>query len=979
MKVTWSRTSLLLLAFLSLSLLASTAWAEQSRSVTADEADVEFRLGNQAFMRGDCQTALSHYFASNRLVPNSNVIFNIAACYENLGRPVEAFRYYTAFLELSTDEEERENVEVALERTRQNLGLLQIETTPPGATIFIDRRDLGSYGTTPQILPLEPGTYRVILDHQAWESFEIAELVVEAGDNLRQHVTLTRREGQIDLAGQPSRITVTVEPFGEPQTIDLPASISAPVGQQSLLVEAPGFQPSRVPVEVLEGGEVSAEISLERETGSVVVTSTETNSAVLLDGVLVGFTPVVLGDVPTGERRIIVQQEGFAPHETLLEVERDARLEVNARLSAVTEVAAASRVAEDLRDAPASVSLISSREIEAFAYAGTADALQGVRGIFLTNDRTYNLLGVRGYGPFGQYGNRTLLQIDGHTLNDNWVEASYHQFELLNDLYGLERIEIIRGPNSVLYGSGAFQGVVNMVSSDINDPYRRSRVGATAVTDGVLRGYAHLRQPFENGGLQLSAGVTGGQPFNFFSPARVGSDEAPTGVAEGVGGFQAMTVRGNAQWHGLRFYGHFHDRELQIPTASFETLFADQRARANDQRGFLGVRFEDPRQDETVTFHGRAYYDYYGYNGDFPYDEEDGGLLSDRFRGHWGGVEARTDIRPTDTLRLSIGGELVRHFIHDAISSAEFDDDVVTSSNPFWKTSGHISLRQELGALFSLWAGARYDLWLFEGLDIDGEVGEARQISSVNPRAALLFRPLEESTFKLMGGRGFRAPSVYELTYNDGGITQIASPNLDPETIYSLEFEYTQGLPESFEIIGAVYGNRIGTRIEQTGEGFEEDPFQFANIDTDLWTAGAEIELRRPFLQGWMASIQYSYQRTGEGVISDLLGNPHAISNSPNHLAAFKLVNPLVRPSLQMANRLIFEGPRVDRVGELTSPVFLWDLVFSGQVPDLPFRYAAGVRNLLNWQYAHPVGEDILDIRLSQPGRTFVVDISATF
>ena len=49
---------------------------------TADEADVAFVLGNEAFAKRDYDRALSHYFLSYRLVPNRNVLFNIAKCFE---------------------------------------------------------------------------------------------------------------------------------------------------------------------------------------------------------------------------------------------------------------------------------------------------------------------------------------------------------------------------------------------------------------------------------------------------------------------------------------------------------------------------------------------------------------------------------------------------------------------------------------------------------------------------------------------------------------------------------------------------------------------------------------------------------------------------------------------------------------------------------------------------------------------------------
>ncbi|MFU8805335.1 MAG: TonB-dependent receptor domain-containing protein, partial [Bradymonadaceae bacterium] len=852
------------------------------RTGSADEAEVEFRLGNQAFLAGRFDAALGHYFASHRLVPNRNVIFNIAKCYENLRLYVEAYRYYQLYLETAADDEQ-ESIRKAMQDLERRVGLLVIESDPAGATIYLDRLDLGSFGTTPMEVPVRPGEYRIILDHPGYEIREFETLTIEAGQRIEQATSLVRREGVLALSGAPDHVSVTVLPSGSPQSFQLPGEFHLPVGAQTLRIESTGYEALELPVEILEREVVRAQVALTRQTGTLVVTASELNSAVFLNGQLVGFTPIVIPNVDVGSHTLSINQEGFEAFVSQLDVEADTRQEVSATLSAASEVAAASRVAESLRDAPASVSLISSREIDAFAYSGTADAIAGVRGFFYTNDMSYRLVGVRGYGPFGQFGNRTLVQLDGHTINDSWVEASYNQFEVLSDLYGLDRIEVVRGPNSLLYGSGAFQGVVNLVSPELDDPYRPSRVGTSAVSEGVLRAYAHVRHPFEDvkGGIQLSAGVVGGQGRDFFSPARLDSVDYPTGIAQNMGDFNTVTTRANVQVGDFRLYSYWNEFDQQIPTGAYEVIFADPRARSNERRGYVGMR-HDHTWREVVDVQTRVYYDYYRFRGAYPYPEDDGGLLQDNFDGHWGGVDTRLTFRPFQGSRLSVGAELVRHFIHDA-RSVDLEETILDSSNPFWKTSTHAMLRQDFHERFGLLVGARYDLWLFDTLPgSDGERA-ARQIGNINPRLVLMGRPTETGTLKLMTGRGFRAPSVYELTYNDGGITQIASPDLEPETIYSGELEYTQELGDSFELVGAIFLNHIDTRIEQDGGGVEDDPLQFVNRHDPLWTGGAEVELRRPFLRGWMVSAHYAWQRTRIGDISTLWTSSPPIPNSPTH------------------------------------------------------------------------------------------------
>src|SRR5664279_50127 len=80
--------SLLVIAFTLL--CARVAFADGQ----ADEADLHFQIGAEAYKKGDFTGALEHFLTSNRLVPNRNVMFNIARAYEQLAHYPEAYRYY---------------------------------------------------------------------------------------------------------------------------------------------------------------------------------------------------------------------------------------------------------------------------------------------------------------------------------------------------------------------------------------------------------------------------------------------------------------------------------------------------------------------------------------------------------------------------------------------------------------------------------------------------------------------------------------------------------------------------------------------------------------------------------------------------------------------------------------------------------------------------------------------------------------------
>ena len=85
-----------------------------------------------------------------------------------------------------------------------------------------------------------------------------------------------------------------------------------------------------------------------------------------------------------------------------------------------------------------------------YGYRTLADILRSVRGFYVTNDRNYSYLGVRGFSRPGDYNARILLLVDGHRLNDNIFGAALIGTEFPLDVDLIERVEIIRGPSSSL-------------------------------------------------------------------------------------------------------------------------------------------------------------------------------------------------------------------------------------------------------------------------------------------------------------------------------------------------------------------------------------------------------------------------------------------------------------------------------------------------------------------------------------------------
>src|SRR5262249_37807658 len=138
--------------------------------------------------------------ASNRLVANGNVMFNIARTYERLRRYPDAFRWYVRSLEGERDAPTRERIDKAIRDLSPNVAVLRVETTPPGAKVFLDRKDLGERGSSPQRLGLNPGRYRVIAELPGYEDAESAPIDAGLGQEVPVALTLVRILGTVRVA-----------------------------------------------------------------------------------------------------------------------------------------------------------------------------------------------------------------------------------------------------------------------------------------------------------------------------------------------------------------------------------------------------------------------------------------------------------------------------------------------------------------------------------------------------------------------------------------------------------------------------------------------------------------------------------------------------------------------------------------------------------------------------------------------------------
>ena len=945
----------------------------------ADQAELEFSVGAEAYQRAEFKTALEHFLMSNRLVPNKNVVFNVARCYEQLKSYPEAFRYYSLALEGEQDPDARAKISRALTQIQQFVTVLRVTTNPPSAVVYIDRRDLGARGQTPLVLGLAPRHYQLIAERPGYESVTADVPDTPAGQALSLDLTLKPILGSVTFSGETGAEVRVQDELGAVDCF-VPCTASLAPGNHTASVTKEGFRSSEIPFSLVAHQSISVKARLEPQVGSLVLSTDEPGALIQVDGRARGFTPAIL-TVTARAHQIHLSLKGFRTEVRQMTVPANGEAHLDLILNQSEEVVAASRVSEQVEDAPSSVTLVPERELSAFAAPTIAEAVRGVPGVYLSDDRSYVTLGMRGLGRLGSYGNRMLVTYDGQAMNDDWIGSSYVGYDALADLGDVERIEVVRGPGSVLYGTNAFSGVINVVSRSDAPP--GVSAGASTNMNGVARARVRGDAKFgKDAGAWASVAVAdgGGRDFRFPEYAGPTSD----GVARGVDGFRSGTFRGRAYWKFLSLQWSANSYQKHIPTAEYETLFGDPRAMQTDSRSYVELRAE-PHVSDTISVLSRVHWNHYAFRGAYPRDPLNGGLEVDTFGGSWLGFEQRVVFSPTARLRLTVGGEGQLHYqvdtrVHDDAGYSL--DDSGKNGQPF-----------QVGALYALADATLSDrarLSLGARLDSYSTFG-----SSLNPRAALIVKPYAQGNTKLIGGKAFRAPSIYELYYNDQGRTQIPSPGLDPESMYSLEIEHTHRFSAALAGTAAAYANYATRLISTLGGGTQGDPLHYQNEHSPLLVLGGEIGLRREFRQGLMFAVSYGLsvprflasERVSDLVTLTRAPAKRSVENAPMQLASLKTAFPILARALTLGSRLTIEGERYDRYENSADPAaqgktgasLIWDLVLSGQESRYNIGYAFGVYNAFDWHYSVPVSTEFAQRAIAQNARTFLASLDAHF
>lgn len=603
-----------------------------------------------------------------------------------------------------------------------------------------------------------------------------------------------------------------------------------------------------------------------------------------------------------------------------------------------TPISTAAKYDQSMGHVAASVTVITAEEIARYGWRSLSEVLTAVRSVYTTSDRGYTYLGVRGIGLPSDYNNRFLILVDGNPLAETVSGSIDVGTGLGVDMSTLERIEFVRGPGSVMYGTGAMFGVINLITKDERE---RASTEVSAGSGGLTMGRARVGLSF--GQVHTSAAISwqeknGGE--HYF--AEFDRPETNHGAVSGRDYDDAKSLIVTTRWKGLRLVALYGMRSKGVPTASWNTEFgADEQL--NDGR-ILWALSHSHELGVGKTLSTRVFHDRFRYVGHYPLaaydhsDRSDSTRLGGELRYVW-------DVRPTH--RLTTGVEYVSN--KGTYRWNEASGTIRSMGQPYAQFGGYVQTESQFTPRISATVGVSYDR-------------NGNQDSRVVPRGALILRPAHGSVVKVLYGEAFRAPSIYERDYtNEGFLPSTAKA----ENVRTAEIVLEQRVSESVLATASLFEVRIEDliRLDSVGSAGEE-LVQFRNV-ASARSRGAELQVDYRRGDGIWSYVSYSLQRAIE--------NGEDMRNSPGHLLKAG-VSTSTAHSVYGGIETRYEPGRKTNAGNRTDAAILTNLNLGlrlGGSAALTFS----MRNLFDAPYATPAGVEHRQDSLAQDGRTFVIGL----
>jgi outer membrane receptor protein involved in Fe transport len=607
---------------------------------------------------------------------------------------------------------------------------------------------------------------------------------------------------------------------------------------------------------------------------------------------------------------------------------------------------------QTLEDAPASVTIITAEDIRKYGYRTLGEALSSVRGFYLSNDRTYETMGVRGFSLPGDYASHFVVMVNGHNMADNIFDFMlFFGNDFPIDMNLMKRIEIIRGPSSALYGSNAVFATINIITKSPEEAGPLS-VTVDSGSFGEKKIQAMGTSSFGGAKVLLSGSVYNNAGESPLFVPQFNAPQTNNGNAIGMNSEKGYHFFSNLVWRNWTVTAVFSSHDKIQPVSWGSTIFNDRGTQNQDSRDFVEAVYV--RELGGGTLRWRTYYDSHHYQGRFDYALGEGAGVEDNRQnafGDWVGSQLTYRFRSTAAGDFTVGLETSID-----LRNLQTDADVSPGAVQYLSTSNRdrsvafiLQDEKRLSRQWTLDVGARVDK-------------SSNRHDFISPRAALIYQP-SQWTYKFLYGRSFRNPSAFQLYYGDG-LSEAANPALRPESADTIEVDVERKLGKRMNAQASAYGYRLSNFIldAYTPAGLP----QYQNVGRIL-AEGVELEINgRP--TDWLeATASYAVQRSRDDGV---------LENSPARLAKLRFAIPLGR-KFDFSSGMQYQSSRLTLSNAAVTPVYLADFTVTSKHMLRNFDVRAGLRNAFARKYSDPVALNPMVDSMPQAGRTFFVELIA--
>lgn len=498
-------------------------------------------------------------------------------------------------------------------------------------------------------------------------------------------------------------------------------------------------------------------------------------------------------------------------------------------------VVTGTRTPKFLKDTPIQTRVINAKELARLDATNVQDLLQqelpGVEFSYAMNQQTH--LNFSGFGGQG-----VLFLVDGERLAGETMDDV--DFTRLN-MDNVERIEIVKGAASALYGSNATGGVINIITKRNRQPWTLN-VNARYAKHNEQRYGATWGLNSKHWNNMLSA------HFNRIDNYDVHSAANPvTRIISTVYGDKTVNLKEQLTWRPASNFrltgraGYFFRETVRS---------ADQPERYHDFSGGLRMNWQMSDADGLQASYAFDQYDKSDYQRITRLDIRDYSNVQNSFRLLYNHTFGDGDV-------LTVGSDLLHDYLYNTNLEGE------TRKQDSWDLFAQYDWR--LNDRWELVGALRYD-YFSDGKD-----------SHLTPKLNICYKPLRNLAIRAGYGMGFRAPTLKEKYYNFdmSGIWIVeGNEHLKSEVShnFNLSAEYTKG---HYNYTASIYYNKVKNKLSTAAPYFKttEDKLPYlpySNLD-DYSVCGGEVGAQAKWNNGLGARITYAY--TKEQLAKDKDGN----------------------------------------------------------------------------------------------------------